>query len=227
MIGARCYRRPTLSSARVRQCPMDAILQNCGGAAFTFSWKQVASAFFEALVRLGQVCGVLAALPDRLEDVDPLAHELSGRGILYRIDDAWAVVSKGCHDIMELMTRKADQIIAAGVAREIGDFDARIHRECLERIAAHQGFKEGLELTVPRHSARVRMWPNDSEKEKVPARGASPFRAHSALSTTCPENLSLFGWLTPPAGNTPSPWPSLQRPSERRSLSHGPPHDAM
>ncbi|CAK8993345.1 unnamed protein product [Durusdinium trenchii] len=146
------------------------------------------------VLRLAEVCGVLS---EHREDSDPLEAE-------YRIDDAWAVTSEGCCNTMALILQKAEQIHATRFAKEVGDFDARVYHECLHLVAAHQGFKEGLELSLPSRDQRIQhrkrpescgrfLRPNtdrtnsnigQAEKE---AHGPSPFRGFtSALSTTCP-----------------------------------------
>jgi len=156
--------------------------------------RAVTAGVAKGVLRLAQVCGILAGCGSELKDSDPLSAELCGRGILNRINDAWAVISKGCSDTMALMLQKADELVAARFAKQIGDFDARVYHECLHLVAAHQGFKEGLELSLPSGPSKhyVRWKEEKAMFDKVPekevlARGPSPFRgASSVLSTTCP-----------------------------------------
>lgn len=156
--------------------------------------REATSSVAQGVLRLAQVCGVLPGptCPEQ-KDVDPLYAELCGRGIRHRIDDAWAVISKGCANTTALMLQKADELFAIKFAAQIGDFDARVYHECLHLVAAHQGFKEGLELSLPskhyvRYQKASHRTPSDQVSEKdVLARGPSPFRdANSALSTTVP-----------------------------------------
>lgn len=156
--------------------------------------REATSSVAQGVLRLAQACGVLPGptCPEQ-KDVDPLYAELCGRGIRHRIDDAWAVISKGCANTTALMLQKADELFAIKFAAQIGDFDARVYHECLHLVAAHQGFKEGLELSLPskhyvRYQKASHRTPSDQVSEKdVLARGPSPFRdANSALSTTVP-----------------------------------------
>ncbi|CAE7794713.1 unnamed protein product [Symbiodinium sp. CCMP2592] len=151
-------------------------------------------------VHASRVCGVL---PDRMqvqqrEEIDPLDDELSGNGIEHRIDDAWAVMSEGCSDAMDLMQKKAQAMLRARLAEEVGDFDARVHRECVGLVAAHKqcvlnAAKEGLERSLPaldvvRACKQPSRWQAWSGANAEPGPNGPSERTSSSdwMSTTCP-----------------------------------------
>jgi len=184
--------------------------------------------------KLGQVCGVL---PDRMqvqqsEDIDPLDDELSGNGIEHRIDDAWAVMSEGCSDAMDLMQKKAQAMLRARLAEEVGDFDARVHRECVGLVAAHKhcvlnAAKEGLERSLPaldvvRACKQPSRWQAWSGANAEPGPNGPSERTSSSdwMSTTCPtERLGPSPALTELRSPTPlgafEPRPSRSFADER------------
>ncbi|CAE7266018.1 unnamed protein product [Symbiodinium microadriaticum] len=189
-----------------------------------------------------QVCGVL---PDRTqvqqsEEIDPLDDELSGNGIEHRIDDAWAVMSEGCSDAMDLMQKKAQAMLRARLAEEVGDFDARVHRECVGLVAAHKhcvlnAAKEGLERSLPaldvvRACKQPSCWQAWSGANAEPGPKGPSERASSSdwMSTTCPtERLGPSPATTELRSPTPlgvfEPRPSRSFADERtRPRMHGP-----